>query len=464
MIRERLVVSVQGDPVNHSPSFSTMTNMRALLRRGIGIASVASLAIMAGGCHGLLEVSDPTLIQDSDVASASGANARRLDASFFFMANMQGVAREVAIFTDEWMMDFPVTTNLATDRQAALDLRNSELIEGATSDDPHLGPLDQIVAKTSLALDAVRQYVPDSLRGDFLGHLYAMRGYAVLQMAEDLCPGFPLNDVAGNQTVYSGPLTTDSALAYASAQLDSALKYVRDSVRFTTLARVAKGRVLLDQGKYTEAATVVAPVPTDAMYAGEPGWALYMDSFYCDGCGSEVYVVGDRDGGTGQSFVTARDPRVPLQVLGVRNADPNDTIYVTTIGMAPTDVTVLASGIEARLIQAEAALQNGQDWKAPLDSLRDRVGLSPLVDPGTMAGRVDVIYSERAFWLYMTGRRLGDLRRLVKNYGRDPETVFPTGAYHGGSGGTFGTATSIPFVFANQQPYNPKLTSGCTSR
>lgn len=96
-----------------------------------------------------------------------------------------------------------------------------------------------------------------------------------------------------------------------------------------------------------------------------------------------------------------------------------------------------------------------------LDSLRARVGLGPLVDPGTAAGRVDVLFQERAFWLYMTGRRLDDLRRLIKFYGRNAETVFPTGLYPGGSGGRYGTATSIPFILVDQQRYNPNMTTGC---
>lgn len=54
-----------------------------------------------------------------------------------------------------------------------------------------------------------------------------------------------------------------------------------------------------------------------------------------------------------------------------------------------------------------------------------------------------------------------DLPRLIKYYGRTAESVFPTGVYPGGSGVTYGTAMSIPFVLADQQRYNPHITSGC---
>jgi len=35
-------------------------------------------------------------------------------------------------------------------------------------------------------------------------------------------------------------------------------------------------------------------------------------------------------------------------------------------------------------------------------------------DPGTQVGREDLLFRERAFWLFATGHRLGDLRRLAR--------------------------------------------------
>jgi len=77
--------------------------------------------------------------------------------------------------------------------------------------------------------------------------------------------------------------------------------------------------------------------------------------------------------------------------------------------------------------------------------------------------QVDLLYHERAFWLYLTGRRLGDLRRLIRNYGRSAESVFPTGTYVL-FGGRYGTATAIPFVLKTESQFNPKITHGCTVR
>lgn len=431
----------------------SMTNFRGIRR-----AILAGTFIAVAGCHGVLDVTDPTLIRDSDIANASGANAQRLNASSIFVSKILNPIRDVAYFTDEWTRDVPIGTDVTTDPSILLDLRSSEQIEQTTD---HLAPLETAFWKTSLAISAVRAYTPDSLRGDFLAQLYGIRGYLIVQMAEDICPGFPINDVADNRTVYSGPWTTDSAMGYASAQLDSALKYVRDSARFETLARVVKGRALLDVGKYSEAAVMVASVPTAAEYNTEQDYLVPMSTFYCPEC--YVTALGNHEGGNGLPFASANDPRIPLRRLGVSRADSTDTLYVTLKGREE-DHLVIASGIEARLIQAEAALQAGQSWKPILDTLRVSVGLDTLIDPGTLEGRVDLVYSERAFWLFMTGRRLGDLRRLIRNYARNPETVFPSGVWHGGTGDHYGTATAIPFNATNQERYNPKITAGCTSR
>jgi len=425
-------------------------------RRRVSWMVMGMVSAMTMACHGMLDVSDPTLVRDPDIANAEGANARRLNALGVFTQTASALAVDVARFSDEWVFDIP-----AGQTPNAIDVRDSQGYEQAAgTTDRHLGLWDQVYYQTSIAIPAVRAYTPDSLKGDFLGHLYGMRGYAVLQIAEDVCPGFPLNDVSpDNRPLFSGPLSTDSALALANAELDSAVKYVRDSVRFVTLARVAKGRALLDEGKYSEAAAVVAVVPTDAVYQTES-----VNQFYAQmrpgrwRDGDFNVAVGDREGGNGLPYVSANDPRIPLAVGGASATNALDTLYITTKYTAAFDPITLASGVEARLIEAEAALNAGDpNWLTILNTLRATVGLSALSDPGPMAAQVDLLYSERAFWLYMTGRRLGDLRRLVRNYGRNPETVFP-------SGPGYGNATAFPFVLAAEQVGNPYITAGCTSR
>ncbi|GBD32683.1 hypothetical protein HRbin33_01657 [bacterium HR33] len=118
--------------------------------------------------------------------------------------------------------------------------------------------------------------------------------------------------------------------------------------------------------------------------------------------------------------------------------------------------------MEARLIVAENQLRTGDvaGWLGILNSLRNTVpGLDPLADPGDGASRVDLHFRERAFWLFGTAHRLGDLRRLVRQYGRDAERVFPTGPYF--KGGSYGPDVNLPIPFDEEN--NPQF-SQCLDR
>ena len=86
-------------------------------------------------------------------------------------------------------------------------------------------------------------------------------------------------------------------------------------------------------------------------------------------------------------------------------------------------------------------------------------GLAPLADPGTAAARVDLTFRERAFWLFFQGHRLGDLRRLIRQYGRSQDTVFPIGPYK--NNGSFGTDVNV--AVPSGEDNNPNF-HGCLDR
>ena len=82
--------------------------------------------------------------------------------------------------------------------------------------------------------------------------------------------------------------------------------------------------------------------------------------------------------------------------------------------------------------------------------------LPPLVLQATPAAQVDQLFKERAYWLFLTSHRLGDLRRLVRQYGRAVNTVFPNGSYF--KGGTYGNNVNVPVPFQEQN--NPEYVPG----
>jgi len=428
----------------------------------------------AAACTGLLDVSDPTLIQGKDIANPAGAAAQRAYVLSGFSSDMAYIAHNVALFSDERMYDnYSLPNNPPWgDRDLNLDRRDSVAITTyATSygDDRHIAYLDDAYTRTSISIPTMRAYGADSVKHEYLAQLFGIRGYLALQMAEDLCGGFPINEVSNDhEAVLSGPYSTDSATTYAVTQLDSALANGHDSTNFLNFARVVKGRALLDLGQYAQAAAAVASVPTafvlttDVSVQGN-GFTNHGPVWYG---GSFPYPVGEKDGGNGLPFVSAQDPRVVTFFKRVRYMISTDSLYDQSKYPVPTTPMVLASGLEARLIEAEAALHAGDpSWFATLNTLRATMitpAMAPIPTmPSTTAAQVDLLYRERAFWLFLTGRRLGDMRRLVRRYGRGAETVFPTGHYP--MGGSYGTAISIPFSKEVQGRFNPRITTGCTT-
>jgi hypothetical protein len=173
-----------------------------------------------------------------------------------------------------------------------------------------------------------------------------------------------------------------------------------------------------------------------------------------------LWSLSDFEGVVGLGFRTAADPRVPF-------TDTEDTgldLITAQFNLdkyAPASSVPVADGIEARLIEAEGLLQANDlpGMTAALNNLRTLVALDPLADPADREAAIDQLFSERAFWLFATGHRLGDMRRLIRQYGRGVDTVFPNGDYH--KGGTYGPDVNFPLPIEEEN--NPN-SAGCLDR
>lgn len=369
---------------------------------------------------------------------------------------------------------------------------------GAGDPNGSYAALHKVRGQAREALGALAKYAPDAPPA-LRGHLYALEGYAELFLADLFCSGIPLStlEFEGDHTYRAGS-TTHEVYQHALALFDSALALSADSARIVHLAQVGRARALLALGRAADAATAVAAVPDGYSYE-----VLYSATTGADGkintnfavdlpyrlraLGVERgYTVTGRKGGNGLPYVSSNDPRVPTLFQQNNNAGLPQYL-LTKYAVTGDSPVVLADAVEARLIEAEAALQEGgTGWLERLNALRTDgtfttqpnsedpsktdtlwhagtgavAGLAPLDDPGTPDSRLDLIFSERAFWLFLTGHRQGDMRRLVREYGRDPETVYPTGSYPGG--GIYGddVTAAIP---EEEGLYNPKF-AGCFHR
>ena len=428
-----------------------MINVTTTRRSVVGLLLAV---LLLAGCDPLA-VSDPTAIEDEELNNAAGAELLRSAALASLYTANSFAAYNGGLFADEFIYDLPrVYEQFGIISEAdLLDRRESEAYEASGS----ASLWHSVRTAANIALPKVERYAVDARVGEML----SVRGFATLRLAEDYCPGFPLHEVTDYAISHTPPLSTDEALELAVADFDSALVHAADSARILNLARVFRGRALLGLGRYAEAAASVHGVSTEFRQTTEH--TLDAPGFTHNRLGQLAQLttsVANGEGGNGLNFVEAQDPRLPVEQWGTAQdgATPMFALEAYPDGAAPMP---LATGIEARLIEAEAALHEDGDWLQILNDLRAGVsGLAPLADPGTHAARVDLLFRERAFWLFGGGHRLADLRRLVRQYGRQSEEVFPTGMHWRGR--AYGTGTSIPFAARDVQPHVPAVT-GCTS-
>ena len=419
--------------------------------------------------------------------------------------------------------------------------------------------LQNVRGVTSQALAALTMYAPATSPA-LRGHMFALDGYAELLLADLYCSGVPLStvDFNANFTYHPGSATTD-VYQHALALFDTAVTLSTDSVRILNLARIGQARVLLALGRYAEAAQAVASVPTAFQYVFYANWnqgvgaapngsSLFASPDLGENNSTAPGVtVANSEGMNGLPYIASGDPRSRTEMFraGVaRNYFQPQYAPMKYGATAPTVApVVVASGVEARLIEAEASLHAGApDWLTTLNALRtdgtvlsqytrtcapgitgsttpgspcpagvidttwgsgtgiglipaavqadvgpvcatsatpgtvctDTIwykGLHPLADPGlgllpagksAMDVRVDLLFAERAYWLFLTGERQGDLRRLVRNYGRSSETVYPTGTYlPNGQLPSYGGDVSLNIPSAERN--NPQF-HGCLSQ
>ena len=362
------------------------------------------------------------------------------------MVNMSGLLADEYIHAET----FP-------DRQS-VDVRN--IAAGNGSVKGVFFDLSQARALADLTSNRYNQFDPGV---DGHSEALSLAGFSYLLFAEHYCSGVPFSTLTDDGLVYGQPQTRDEILAIALAKFDSALTFAitNENEDLANLAAVGRGRVLLNQGQYAQAAAAVTTVPTSFVYSIEAssnstrqnnGIWNYTVNF-------PGFSVPEQEGGAGLPFQSANDPRVPYFDTGDVGFD-GETPYVQQEKYPEKETeTPLASGVEARLIEAEAGLQSSGAGMQQLNALRQLAGLPTLADPGSLAGRIDLLMRERGFWLYLTGHRLGDLRRLVRQYGRAQASVFPTGLYH--KGGEYGSDVNFPV--SSDERNNPNFES-CLDR
>lgn len=452
------MISVQGGPM----TFRARIMSRMRTGRASACCAAALLGALSAGCGDLLEVTDPDIVRPGDLTDETGLRARRAGAFGDFAKAYGGDATpsdadEGHILATGLLGDELKKTG--TDPQRiAWDARQLPNTSG------HLSTYFEGLHRARQAAEstadawAAAEGIPDAM--EVVAEMKSLAGFINVFLGEAFCSGVPVSGVTPEGDIeYGEPLTTAQLFERADERFEEALSAAQasGSAELENLARIGKGHALLNLAQFADAAAAVGPVPTtfryDIQYSNNT--RRQENAVFYANITLERWSVVDGEGGNGIDYLEAYengDPRTPFVVApdSVGFDQTSGTQYYQQLYTSSSAPIPLATGIEARLIESEAALNAGElaTFQQIHNMLRAGLDASAVgaVDAVSMTAeeRVDFHFRERALWMWLTGHRLGDMRRLLRQYGRSAESVFPSGAYFRPQFPTYGTDTNFP--------------------
>jgi hypothetical protein len=449
--------------------------------------ALAALALAAGvaGCNkdAITEVTDPDIFNVADYNTPAGANPLRIGVIANFVAAFDGGTDSYVTMSgnlgDEMLASDTFDGRLTINARKSVEI-NSEM-------ESVYRAMQRARAGAQRAADIIAVTTPDSTVNR--AELYMYLGYSELLLGEGWCSGVPFSSEDGKTQTFGDPLTTQQIMQQAADHFQQAITLVgsattASATRVKYGSQIGKGRALLNQGKFTEAKDAVNGVPTTyVLNTGHSANSTTDGQWSGTTSGASRYKLVSGEGVNGLPYLSktaAEDPRInwaPSTRVGFSGQFsnlPNQSKF------ARFGDGVITTGAEARLIELEAQLQTDDQATrdavfASLNGLRTngapiggstgttliKVAAMTGSAPTTKAAAIDQLYSERAYWFWLTGHRLGDMRRLLWQYGRNAEAVFPTGPMATATSpipGDYGTSTSVTIPFSERN--NPKF-SGC---
>ncbi len=456
--------------------------------RWTAVGAIAVLPALVTGCdlkQALLSPEQPGVIGPTSVTTPTGAEALRVGALGSFKAwvagggvNFANLPMMADLLTDVWGSGDTQSQHNEVDERV-VQSSNGVLASAYTA-------AQQARGFSITAIQALRQYVTPPPAAE-IGELYFTLGFAELQMSEDFCNGVPFGSMVAGVPTYTQPITNADGFNLASARFDSALTLVTGtdaaSIAIHRVNEIAKARALVDLGNFAAAAALMADVPTSYQYLLTFSLTTTSPELYLlNGTQPSRFVVGDSfsivNGApsvikNALPFASAGDPRVPVtgSTANTKKAFDGSTPWVGQLLYGQADAFPVLTGIDARLIEAEAKIATGDyaGMFAILNTLRTSaqtignkaIATMPALTtaPTTKDAALTIFFREKAFWQFGRGFRLGDLRRLIRQYSKTQDQVFPVGTWF--KGGAYGTDVNLPMV--DVELTNPNY-HGCLDR
>lgn len=456
-------------------NWSRRHTRRGRQRPRLPIALGLGCVLLTAACD-ILDVNDPDVVPPEAIGDPDFILLVINGMIGDFQEAMDDYVRYTALFTDEMILAGTFPTRIDVDeRIVQLDPDNGTL----TTDlyEPlHVSraSADQRVPQFEAALNdtAFAAFSEDLTEAIALGHLFG--GYTRLFLAELYC---------GAVIEANGPVVTPSQAAEAAIEKFQAARAAAlngELVDIELAATVGEARALVWLNRLSEAAETVAEVPTDFVFFAEysDNNDLQWNEVFGFSWGRSPFTlrwtVGN--GGAGNRH-NERWPYFEEWVqqgllvdnpAGFRAVEIGVPVALELLYDVSNRPITLASGWEARLIQAEALLRAGNvdGAESLVNDLLSDPSVNPMrrVNPAVPTGAFNPVSFNRdpgndlaqlararAAGLWLTGERQATLRRFAE---RDGVDLYPSG--------TQGDDTSFPIV-QQEIDNNPNVNAACSS-
>ncbi len=427
--------------------------MNAYRNRGVRLAAILGMLAVPLACDDFLDVPDPTVIDAGTIDPVNDLPTFAISALQDLFSALDDVIVYSAWFSGEaWVGDtFPTRNDIGR--------RVVEYTNGTLNGDIYQ-PLAFAISTNERVLELYEESGIDNAEILTMANLGA--GWAILLQAENFC-----QVVISSGLHNLGPgLTSAEGMARAIEHFDAAIAAGAADEEFDAMvqaAQVGKARAHLFLGEYGLAITAAGAVDADFEY--------------------EVPKVDDpsnrgRLGNTVWSFTLARaslvvppyyralnDPRVAYELWLDASGNPVKSqgngfdFYAQDVYPGWGASLLLASGLEARYIAAEAALKDGDPAPAtaliaerndPASASGDDIDF--VDDTGTLVQLLD----QKARDLFMRATHMGDWRRNPASTPYVPPAGSPY--YATQFGAAFGELTCMP-IPRQEVDNNPNFNS-----
>lgn len=393
--------------------------------RALGAGFTVLLFSMLGACDSLLEVENPGAVEAADLQNPALAGTIVNSALGQFECALNSYVVSTSLLADEtinsssWLninpwgwrgLEIETITGSCPGGRGATGL-------GAYT------PLQQAVFLTSSGEELVAAFPDEDVVGnktEMLALLAAYGGYSHLLLGEGFC----------EMTIAEGELMQPAeVIAMAEAKFTAAIGYAQEigNEGLEHFALLGRARARLDLGNTAGAYQDASEIPE--------GFVRYSEYSTIDGSRENrmynmnrlnFYVSANpaQYNGLTVGLLNLPDTRVQVEDSGGKGNDSaTDHWFQLKYTSAGSDIPI-ASWEEAKLIMAEARLDEAEAHINELRAAQDLPNLVPLLGTESDQQILDIVLEERRRQLWLEGHRLNDMLRH--------DIEFPQGSNHKG--------------------------------